>query len=129
MVLDAAADPTTFLPGHSTEPTVVRKTYGDVDAAFRAAHLVVEDLELSVGRHSGVPLETRGAIGRYDTRATCWNYTAPPRSRIRTASQSRKMFGRAARRASYEGHVGGGFGIRGELYPEDILVCLRGAAA
>jgi carbon-monoxide dehydrogenase large subunit len=23
----------------------------------------------------------------------------------------------------YEGHVGGGFGIRGEIYPEDILVC------
>ena len=23
-----------------------------------------------------------------------------------------------------EGHVGGGFGIRGELYPEDVLVCL-----
>jgi aerobic carbon-monoxide dehydrogenase large subunit len=23
-----------------------------------------------------------------------------------------------------EGHVGGGFGVRGELYPEDILVCL-----
>ena len=22
-----------------------------------------------------------------------------------------------------EGHVGGGFGIRGELYPEDVLVC------
>ena len=21
----------------------------------------------------------------------------------------------------YEGHVGGGFGIRGELYPEDVL--------
>jgi carbon-monoxide dehydrogenase large subunit/6-hydroxypseudooxynicotine dehydrogenase subunit gamma len=24
----------------------------------------------------------------------------------------------------YEGHVGGGFGIRGEIYPEDVLVCL-----
>jgi CO/xanthine dehydrogenase Mo-binding subunit len=24
----------------------------------------------------------------------------------------------------YQGHVGGGFGIRGELYPEDVLVCL-----
>ena len=24
----------------------------------------------------------------------------------------------------HEGHVGGGFGIRGELYPEDVLVCL-----
>jgi carbon-monoxide dehydrogenase large subunit len=23
-----------------------------------------------------------------------------------------------------EGHVGGGFGVRGELYPEDVLVCL-----
>ena len=23
----------------------------------------------------------------------------------------------------YEGHVGGGFGIRGEMYPEDVLVC------
>ena len=28
-------------------------------------HAVVE-LELAIGRHSGVPLETRGAIGRYD---------------------------------------------------------------
>ena len=24
----------------------------------------------------------------------------------------------------YEGHVGGGFGVRGELYPEDVLVCV-----
>ena len=24
----------------------------------------------------------------------------------------------------FEGHVGGGFGVRGELYPEDVLVCL-----
>ena len=24
----------------------------------------------------------------------------------------------------YESHVGGGFGIRGELYPEDVLVCV-----
>ena len=44
---------------------VIRKGYGDVDAAFRDAHAVVE-LELAVGRHSGVPLETRGAIARYD---------------------------------------------------------------
>src|ERR1700722_3989188 len=24
----------------------------------------------------------------------------------------------------YEGHVGGGFGVRGEIYPEDVLVCV-----
>ena len=34
-------------------------------AAFRAAHAVVE-LDLAIGRHSGVPMETRGAIARYD---------------------------------------------------------------
>ena len=28
----------------------------------------------------------------------------------------------------FEGHVGGGFGIRGELYPEDVLVCLAARA-
>ena len=35
-----------------------------------------------------------------------------------------QMLGRKAESVQlYEGHVGGGFGIRGELYPEDVLVC------
>ena len=34
------------------------------------------------------------------------------------------MFGRTPESVQlYEGHVGGGFGIRGEMYPEDVLVC------
>ena len=50
----------------STEAaTAAQKPIGDVDAAFAKAHAVVE-LELDIGRHSGVPLETRGAIARYD---------------------------------------------------------------
>ena len=64
-LLRADAAPGEFEPGRSTEPAIVRKGYGDVDAAFRAAHAVVE-ATLSIGRHSGVPLETRGAIARYD---------------------------------------------------------------
>jgi carbon-monoxide dehydrogenase large subunit len=36
-----------------------------------------------------------------------------------------RMLGRPSSKVHlYEGHVGGGFGIRGELYPEDVLVCL-----
>src|SRR5262249_15101893 len=50
-----------FSPGVHTEPEIIRKSYGDVAAGFRAAHQVLE-LELNIGRHSGVPLETRGAI-------------------------------------------------------------------
>ena len=36
-----------------------------------------------------------------------------------------RMLGRAPSTVHlFEGHVGGGFGIRGELYPEDVLVCV-----
>ena len=65
VILDASAAPGEFDTGRSTEAAVVEKSYGDVAAAFRAAHAVVE-LDLAVGRHSGVPIETRGAIARYD---------------------------------------------------------------
>ena len=63
--LDATAQPGEFLPGVSTEAAIVEKAYGDLEQAFAAAHAIVE-LKLAVGRHSGVPLETRGAIARYD---------------------------------------------------------------
>ena len=75
--------------GALPKPTIIAKGYGDVDAAFRAAHAIVA-LDLSIGRHSGVPLETRGAIARYDERATCWKCTAPPRCRTGTATASRR---------------------------------------
>ena len=64
-LLAAEAEPAEFTPGRNTEVTIIRQGYGDVDAVMRSAPTVVE-LELSIGRHSGVPLEARGAIGRYD---------------------------------------------------------------
>ena len=84
-LLDATALPSEFLPGHSSEATVCRQGFGDVDAAFRDAHAVLA-LDLSVGRHSGVPLETRGRSGAMMPRATCWSCTARPRCRIATAN-------------------------------------------
>jgi carbon-monoxide dehydrogenase large subunit len=107
----------------TTEPGVIRKGYGDVDAAFRNAHAIVS-LELSVGRHSGVPVECRGAVARYDeTRDILEMHGAakvPHWNRDTLAQMLRRE------RSSvqlFEGHVGGGFGIRGEIYPEDVLVC------
>ena len=64
-VLDAAEQPGFYDHDHSTETTVIEKRRGDVEAAFRLAKHVVA-LDLSIGRHSGVPLETRGAIARFD---------------------------------------------------------------
>src|SRR5258708_4242256 len=63
--LRATEEPGRFDDQLNTEPGVIRKGYGDIDAAFENAHTVVS-LELSVGRHTGVPMETRGAIARYD---------------------------------------------------------------
>src|SRR5262249_33612012 len=64
-VLDAQHEPQEFAADLATEAAVIRKGFGDVDAAFRNAHTIVE-LDLAVGRHSGVPLETRGLIARHD---------------------------------------------------------------
>jgi aerobic carbon-monoxide dehydrogenase large subunit len=121
-ILAADAPPREFSDGHSTEVATVRKAAGDVERAFAAAHTVVA-LELKLGRHSGVPLETRGAIARVKNgilelhgaaKVPHWNRDSLAR-----------MLGRAPSSMHlYEGHVGGGFGVRGEIYPEDVLVCL-----
>ena len=119
----ATEQPCVFEDELSTEAGVLRKGYGDVDLAFHDA-LAVVSLELSIGRHSGVPLETRGGIARYDeARDILQMYGAAkvPHWNRDTLAQ---MLGRKRESVQlYEGHVGGGFGIRGEIYPEDVLLC------
>ena len=122
--LDPAAPPGEFAPGRSTEAAVITKAYGDLQGAFAGAHAVVS-LELVVGRHSGVPLETRGSIAVRDaTSGILRLYGAakvPHYNRQALAAMLRLPLDRIH---LHEGHVGGGFGIRGELYPEDVLASL-----
>ena len=116
--------PGEFKPGVHTEPAVLLKEYGDVQAGFQAAHEIVE-LELRIGRHSGVPLETRGAIARHDTVRDILEMHGAAKVPHRTRDLLARMLGRSPTSVHlFEGHTGGGFGIRGELYPEDVLVCL-----
>src|SRR5215472_11507977 len=121
--LDAQEAPGEFAPGRSTEAALIRKGFGDVDAAFRNAYAVV-DLDLTVGRHSGVPMETRGAIARYDAVRDVLELHGAAKVPHWNRDQIARMLGRPPACVQlYEGHVGGGFGVRGELYPEDVLVC------
>jgi len=123
-ILQADEAPGEFEPGRSTEPAIVRKSYGEVDAAFRSAHAIVE-ATLSIGRHSGVPLETRGAIARYDAARDVLELHGAAKVPHRNRDALARMLGRsAAALVLKEGNTGGGFGVRGELYPEDFLVCL-----
>lgn len=121
-VTDAALAASDFAPGLTTEPTICKQGYGDVSEAFKnAAHIV--EMDLSIGRHSGVPLETRGAIGRYDAARDVLELHGA----AKVPHRNRESFARMLNRSTgglhvYEGHTGGGFGIRGEIYPEDILV-------
>ena len=114
--------PGEFAPGRGTEAAVVSHSYGDIADAFaRADHVIA--LDLATGRHSGVPMETRGAIGVYDAASDTLALHGAAKVPHRNKETLMSMLGLTASQIQlYESHVGGGFGIRGELYPEDILV-------
>ena len=127
-VLDAAANIGEFAPGLSSEPGVIHKGYGNIDAAFKDAVAVIS-LDLAIGRHTGVPLETRGAIARYDEARDVLEMHGAAKVPHWNRDNLARMLGRKTDSVHlYEGHVGGGFGIRGELYPEDVLACAAALA-
>jgi carbon-monoxide dehydrogenase large subunit/6-hydroxypseudooxynicotine dehydrogenase subunit gamma len=121
--LDASAEPGDFGPGLGGEPVVIEKGYGNVEAAFASAHGVVE-LDLSIGRHSAVPMETRGLVGRFDeAREVLELHGAAKRPHWNRDQLAELLSLSPSRIELYENSVGGGFGVRGELYPEDLIVC------
>jgi carbon-monoxide dehydrogenase large subunit len=108
----------------AVEPAVIRKEFGDLEEAFRRAHAVVA-LDLSIGRHSGVPMECRGAIARHDSaRDVLELHAATKRPHANRDLIARMLQRSPASVQLFEGNIGGGFGVRGELYPEDLLVCV-----
>jgi carbon-monoxide dehydrogenase large subunit len=122
VVLSATQPPPIFDGKYTTEATVLKQSYGDVARAFAEAHIVVE-LELDIGRHSAVPMETRGAIGVYDVGQDMLRLYGAAKIPHRNRVTLSRMLGRNPNALHlHELHVGGGFGVRGELYPEDVLV-------
>lgn len=110
-------------PDLLSEPAIIRKSYGDIDVAFAKAARIVE-IEVAVGRHSGVPLETRGALAVFDAASGVLTMFGAAKVPHFNRDLIARMLNLPADRVQLsEGHVGGGFGVRGELYPEDVLVC------
>src|SRR5581483_11012909 len=95
---------------------------GEVDGAFRAAAYTRRE-SFRVQRQTAMPLETRGLVAQWDA--------ATQRLRMSGAAKL-PFFNRRAMAAMMqlpeqavdyvELDVGGGFGARGEFYPEDFLV-------
>lgn len=95
---------------------------GDVDGAFRESDLIVEE-EFSTQRHSAVPLENRGLVAEWDEGRgllTVWGPTKMTHTNWRILSE---LLGLPQSCIHFiEPEVGGGFGARGEFYPEDFLI-------
>ena len=95
---------------------------GDTDEAFRAAEYTRKE-EFKLHRHTGNPLETRGLLARYDPdegELTVWGPTKVPYFNRGILTS---FLGIPADKIHMiQPDAGGGFGIRGEFYPEDFLI-------
>ena len=95
---------------------------GDIDEAFRTAEYTRKEV-FKTHRHTGNPLETRGLIATYDADSgdlTIWGPTKVPHFNRELLSGLIEIPEDKIR--FIEPDVGGGFGIRGEFYPEDFVV-------
>lgn len=111
---------------HEAQGTNVAYEYtssiGDPDAAFRDADYVRRE-EFRCHRHTANPLETRGLAASYDPgrgQLTVWGETKVPHYNRGVLSSLLQL---PEHRIHFvEPDVGGGFGVRGEFYPENFLV-------
>jgi carbon-monoxide dehydrogenase large subunit len=96
--------------------------FGDVDAAFdRAAHVV--EIEFEVGRHSAVPLEPRALLADVDPASGALQIFGMTKVPVFNRDVLSAMLGIDENLVHVHAvDAGGGFGVRGEFYPEDFLV-------
>ncbi len=95
---------------------------GDPERALAGAEVRITR-RFTIQRHSGVPMETRGLVASYDAVSgllTVWGPTKVPH--FNRGVLARFLGWPEYRIRFIEPDVGGGFGIRGEFYPEDFLV-------
>lgn len=120
----AGDDQPRLWPDGGNEVATLHVGYGDVAGAFAEAAHVLE-LDLRIGRHSGVPLETRGLLARPDPQRDTlelWGWTKVAHFNRRVLADMLDLPVAAIRLHGVD--AGGGFGVRGEFYPEDLLVPL-----
>jgi carbon-monoxide dehydrogenase large subunit len=102
--------------------TTITAVRGDIDKAFRDAPYVRRE-HFKVQRHAAVPMETRGLLAQWDEAKEQLSVSGAAKVPFPNRRMLAKMMGLpepSVRMLEYD--VGGGFGARGEFYPEDFLV-------
>jgi aerobic carbon-monoxide dehydrogenase large subunit len=95
---------------------------GDADRVFREAPYVQRE-HFCVQRHGAVPMEPRGLIAEWDPQHQCMTVGGAAKVPFTNRRILANMMGlpeASVRMVEYD--VGGGFGARGEFYPEDFLI-------
>ena len=130
-LLDAVTDPWEAMqPGtpilHESVPDNIAAHFvvdvGDIDRAMAEADAIIEE-EFSVQRHAAVPLETRGLVAEFDEGRgvlSVWGPTKVIHTNRMILSELLDMPESCIH--LMEPDVGGGFGARGEFYPEDFAI-------
>jgi carbon-monoxide dehydrogenase large subunit len=106
----------------SNSASVFTAAKGDVAAAFRAAAYTRRE-RFSTQRQTALPMETRGLLAEWDAatnRLTVSGAAKLPFFNRAAMAEMMKLPPQAVDYIEYD--VGGGFGARGEFYPEDFLI-------
>jgi aerobic carbon-monoxide dehydrogenase large subunit len=125
----------TIDPEHAADPDVplvhpewttnvaatVNLAFGDVDAALRGADIVVTR-RFSFGRMSAAPMEPRAVAARWDSvtgTLHLWSTAQIPYVVAQRVAETLGVPADAVRVTAPD--VGGGFGCKGPVYPEEVI--------
>jgi carbon-monoxide dehydrogenase large subunit len=103
-------------------PATIEGVKGDIEAAFREAPYVRRE-SFKVHRHTAVPMEPRGLVAVWDEARGHMLLRGAAKVPYHNRRALAVLLGLGESQIDLEENdVGGGFGVRGELYPEDFLV-------
>jgi aerobic carbon-monoxide dehydrogenase large subunit len=96
---------------------------GDVEKAFREADIVIKE-RIKTHRHTAAPIENRGIIAKFDSLSGKMDVL----SQIQFPHVGRTLFAKILGMREDKVHfkmpdVGGAFGLKGHVFPEDVAVC------
>jgi aerobic carbon-monoxide dehydrogenase large subunit len=96
---------------------------GDIEHAFAEAEVVIKE-RIKTHRHTAAPIENRGVIAQFDAisgRLEVW-------SQVQFPHVGRTLFAKILKMPEDKVRfrmplVGGAFGLKGHIFPEDVAVC------
>jgi carbon-monoxide dehydrogenase large subunit len=95
---------------------------GDADAAFREADYVRRE-QFQVQRYTALPMEPRGVLAEWDAAQGRMTVLGAAKVPFFNRDTLAALLGLPPSQVDLiENDVGGGFGARGEFYPEDFLI-------